>query len=351
LVKKKQWIMLGLATAVVGGLGTYGVRLWHDANTYVSTDNAAVEGVIIPIRAKESGTVQDVPVSENEPIRAGALLVQLRDTEFAQRVAQADAEYEALRVSAGKAGGPGQLDSQVRAAAANTSAAQASIEQLQVSLANAQSDYERAAQLSAQGMMTRQALDAARARVETLAHNVDAARSTSRAAYEGVLAQKAELKTQDYRINAAKARLEIAQIQLGDSRLIAPRNGAVSKKDVEAGQFVVAGQQLMSLTDLDDLWVIANLKETDIGRVAVGQPAWITVDAYPGREFEGTVQSVGSATGSKFSLLPQENASGNFTKVVQRISVKVVLKAGEQQHAQLRPGMSAYVRIQTAGGV
>lgn len=347
-MNKKQWITLGLAVAVAGGLGVYGVQRWRDANTYVTTDNAALDGVIIPIRAKVSGTVQSVAVNENDAIRAGAVLIQLRDSEFAQRVDQAQAEYSALLVTVGRAGSPGQLDSQMRAAVAHTSAARASSYQLQANLANARVDYARAEQLASQGMVTRQALDAARARVDALTHGVDAARNTSQAAYEGVLAQKGELKTQDYRIEAAKARLEIARIQYDDSRLVAPRDGVVSQKDVESGQFVVAGQQLMSLTGLDDVWVTANLKETDVGRVAVGQPATITVDAYPGRVFHGVVQSLGSATGSKFSLLPQENATGNFTKVVQRIPVKILLKqdAGETT-VSLRPGMSALVRIRT----
>ncbi|MBN3790356.1 HlyD family secretion protein [Burkholderia sp. Ac-20353] len=349
-MNRKQRITLGFAVVVIGGIVVYSVQRWRDAGTYVSTDNATVEGVIIPIRAKVAGTVQAVPVSDNDAVRAGTVLVQLRDGEFAQRVEQADAEYAALLVAAGKAGGPGQLDSQVRAATANTNAARASIQQLQASLTNAQADYGRARQLAAQGMMTRQALDAARTRADTLAHSVDAARSTSQAAYEGVLAQKAELKTQGYRIDAAKARLEIARIQFADSRLTAPRNGVVSRKDVQPGQFVVVGQQLMSVTDLDDVWIVANLKETDVGRVKVGQTAQIVVDAYPGQAFDGVVQSIGSATGSKFSLLPQENATGNFTKVVQRIPVKIVLKHGTSERATpLRPGMSAFVRIRTAG--
>jgi membrane fusion protein (multidrug efflux system) len=162
-----------------------------------------------------------------------------------------------------------------------------------------------------------------------------------------VAAQRAELKIQDYKIEAAKAEMTLASIRLEDSRLLAPQDGIVAKKNVEPGQYVVQGQQLMALTSQHELWVTANIKETDIGRVKVGQPATVTVDAYPDQPLAGVVQSLGSATGSMFSLLPQENATGNFTKVVQRVPVKIQLRDMQQQQAlRLRPGMSVFVEIE-----
>jgi membrane fusion protein (multidrug efflux system) len=132
-------------------------------------------------------------------------------------------------------------------------------------------------------------------------------------------------------------------LQLSDTRLFAPRAGVVSRKNVEPGQVVVAGQQLMEMTDTRDVWVIANVKETDVGRVHAGQSVRVVVDAYPDSTFKGTVQSVEAATGAKFSLLPQDNAAGNFIKVVQRVPVKIVLK--RDAVPRLLPGMSAFVEI------
>ncbi len=344
----KQWIPLVLGLSIVAGAAAYGVQRWQHGQNFVSTDDAQVEGVIIPIRARVSGLVERVPVEDNQAVAAGTELVQLRELEATERLREAEADYASLLFAAGKGGKPGLLDSQVRAALANTTASRASIEQLMASLSLARAELDRVSRLAAQRMATAESVDSARTRVETLEHAVAAARSTSQAAHEGALAQQAQLRTQDFRIDAAKARLAIARVQLEDTCLVAPRAGVVSRKTVEPGQFIVAGQQLMTLTDTAKVWVQANLKETDVGRVKPGQAVRIGIDAYPGRDFEGVVDSIVAATGSKFSLLPQENATGNFTKVVQRVPVKITLKppAGTPQ-PPLRPGMSAVVEIRT----
>ena len=151
---------------------------------------------------------------------------------------------------------------------------------------------------------------------------------------------------QDYRIAAAQAELEQSRIQLNDTRQTAPMRSIVSKKEVEPGQFVVAGQKLMSLIATDPLWITANFKETQVGRVRVGQNARVTVDAFPGHAFEGVVESLAPATGAKFSLLPQENATGNFTKVVQRVQVRIALNdVPDDYKPLLSPGMSVFVEV------
>jgi len=174
------------------------------------------------------------------------------------------------------------------------------------------------------------------------------ARGNAQAAAQSTLANKAELKVQDYRIAAAQAELEQARIKLHDTRQTAPVRSIVSKKEVEPGQFVVAGQKLLSLIATDPLWITANFKETQVGRVRVGQLAKVTVDAFPGQAFDGVVESLAPATGAKFSLLPQENATGNFTKVVQRVQVRIALKdVPDDYKALLSPGMSAFVEVAT----
>jgi membrane fusion protein (multidrug efflux system) len=340
---RKKWFALVLIVLVGIGVALYAFNRWQSGQVYVTTDDAQIESTIFPIRSRVSGLVERVAVADNDAAAAGGLLVQMRDVEAVQRVREAEAESSAMLLAAGKGGMPGQLDSQARAAQASTTAAQASIEQTRANLVNARSDYDRASRLAAQKMATTEAVDQARARVEALEHAVEAAQSTTQAAYQGALAQQAQLRTQDFRIEAARARLVIAQLQLSDTRLFAPRAGVVSRKNVEPGQFVVAGQQLMEMTDTRDVWVIANVKETDVGRVHAGQSVRVVVDAYPDSTFKGTVQSVEAATGAKFSLLPQDNAAGNFIKVVQRVPVKIVLK--RDAVPRLLPGMSAFVEI------
>ncbi len=151
----------------------------------------------------------------------------------------------------------------------------------------------------------------------------------------------------DARVGAARAARDQAALNLSYTRITAPSGGVVSKKTVEVGQLVQAGQPLMSVVPLDDIWVTANLKETQTADVAPGDAADITVDAYPGRHFTGHVESISPATGAKFSLLPPDNATGNFTKVVQRIPVRVRLAGPNDPVHPLRPGMSVYVAIAT----
>ena len=345
---KGKLIKLTLCGVVVGGLLLLGWQRWQYSNAYVSTDNAELDGVIIPVRAKLSGVVMSVPVTDNLTVQSGDLLFQIRDSEYQYQVEQREAQWQALLAAAGRGGGPGALDSQVLGAVAMRQAAQAALAQSSANLEQARNDYGRARRLGAQGVLSTQDLEVAKARFDALSHAQEAARGNAQAAAQSTLANKAELKVQDYRIAAAQAELEQARIKLHDTRQTAPVRSIVSKKEVEPGQFVVAGQKLLSLIATDPLWITANFKETQVGRVRVGQLAKVTVDAFPGQAFDGVVESLAPATGAKFSLLPQENATGNFTKVVQRVQVRIALKdVPDDYKALLSPGMSAFVEVAT----
>ncbi|MDD1013563.1 HlyD family secretion protein [Pseudomonas rubra] len=346
---KPNYLKLAVCSAVIGGLALLGWQRWEYARQYVSTDNAEVEGIIVPIRARLSGTVVNVPVQHNSAVASGDLLLQLRDDEYLQQSHKAQAALDGLRAATGSQGAPGLLDSQARSAAANSQAAAATIGQLAAGLEQARSDYQRAQRLAVQGVLSHQELEAAKARFAALGHQLQGARNNARAAAQGSLAQQAALNLENFRIEAAQADLELSRIRLQDTRLHAPLSGIVADKHVEPGQFVVAGQKLLSLVATEQLWVVANFKETQIGRVRVGQPARITLDAFPDTVFLGRVQSLVPATGSRFSLLPQENASGNFTKVVQRLQARIELEQVAQPYqAALRQGMSALVEVDTA---
>ncbi|HEN8798960.1 HlyD family secretion protein [Pseudomonas sp. CM25] len=345
---KGKYAKLAVSALVIAGLAALGVQRWQYARQYVSTDNAEVEGVIIPIRARLSGVVVQVPVHENTRVKQGDLLFQVREDEYQQRVEQARANYLGALVTTGQGGMPGLMDSQVRSAAARSQAAQATIGQLVANVEQARSDYQRTQRLAGQGVVSTQDLEAARARFNALNHQLQAARDNSTAAREGTLANEAALKVEEYRIKAAESALALARIELQDTRQASPRGGVIVHKDVQPGQFVVAGQKLLSLVSTEHMWVVANFKETQIGRVRVGQPARISVDAFPGQHFEGVVHSLVPATGARFSLLPQENATGNFTKVVQRMQARIEFRELPTSMQQaLGQGMSVFVEVDT----
>ncbi|MCG8296414.1 HlyD family secretion protein [Pseudomonas entomophila] len=345
---KGKHAKLAVCAAVLAGLALLGWQRWQYARQYVSTDNAEVEGIIIPIRAKLSGVVVQVPVRENTLVGKGDLLFQVREDEYHQRVERAEANYLGALVATGQGGMPGLVDSQVRGAVARSQAAKAMIGQLVANVEQAASDYRRTQRLAEQGVVSTQDLEAARARYSALNHQLQGARDNSNAAREGTLANQAALKVEEYRIKAAESELALARINLQDTRQTSPRAGFIVHKDVQPGQFVVAGQKLLSLVSTEHVWVVANFKETQIGRVRVGQPARISVDAFPGQTFEGVVHSLVPATGARFSLLPQENATGNFTKVVQRVQTRIEFKGlPVAMKDAISQGMSVFVEVDT----
>ena len=311
-------VFLAMGVALLGLLG-FGAKRWWFARSHVSTDNAQVDGHIIPILPKVGGFVAEVRVRENQDVKAGDTLVVLDDRDFRSRLAQTEADLAALLATVSSRTRVGQAEAAVAQAVANA--------------AKARADLARLEPLALQDIVSAQQLDAARA----AAAAADAQLAAAQAALVGA----------DARVAASRAARDQAALQLSYTRITAPANGVVSKKSVEVGQLVQPGQPLMAVVPLGDVWVVANLKETETADVTPGDPAEITVDAYPGRRFRGQVESLAPATGAKFSLLPPDNATGNFTKVVQRIPVRVRLAGPADPTHPLRPGMSAVVAIQT----
>ena len=240
------------------------------------------------------------------------------EKDLAAKLAQAEADLALALASVSSRERVGQADAAVRQAQANADRAHADLDRLQP--------------LVDQGVVSRQQFDAA----GTTARAADAALAQAQAALLGA----------DARVAAARASLDWAALQLSYTRILAPTNGVVSKKSVEVGQFVQPGQPLMTVVPLSDVWVTANLKETETTHIVPGDTVTITVDAYPGCHFGGRVESLSPATGARFSLLPPDNATGNFTKVVQRIPVRIRPVASiDCQGRDLRPGMSVVATI------
>ncbi len=301
------------------GLVIFGVRKWWFGRSHVSTDNAQVDGHIVPVLPKVGGYVVEVRVDENRAVKAGDTLVVLDDRDFRARLAQTEADLAALLATVSSRTRVGQAEAAVAQAQANASKARA--------------DLARMEPLAAQNIVSQQQLDAARA--------------AAAAAEAQLAAAQAMLVGADARVAASRAARDQAALQLSYTRIITPSAGIVSKKAVELGQLVQPGQPLMTVVPLEDVWVTANLKETETADVTPGDSADITVDAYKGMHVRGHVESLSPATGAKFSLLPPDNATGNFTKVVQRIPVRIHLDSPVDPVHPLRPGMSVVATIKT----
>src|SRR6266851_5462349 len=311
--KRTIFIIMGV---VLLGLVAVGVRRWIYSLSHVSTDNAQVDGHIVPILPKVGGYVVEVRTDENRSVKAGDTLVVLDDRDYKALLAQAEADLAVALAGVSNRARVGQAEAQVA--------------QMQANAEKAHADLERIKPLAEQEIMPKQALDAADA--------------GARAADAALAAAQAALLGADARVAAAR---DQAALNLSYTRITAPAEGVVSKKTVELGQLVQPGQPLMSLVPLSDVWVTANLKETQTANVAPGDPVDFTVDAYGGRHFSGHVESLAPATGARFSLLPPDNATGNFTKVVQRLPVRIRPDGKNDPARPLRPGMSVAVTITT----
>ncbi|MGE5175968.1 MAG: HlyD family secretion protein [Hyphomicrobiales bacterium] len=318
-----------LVIALLAGLA-WGVRAIQYARAHETTDDAYVDGHIIPVLARVEGYVREVFVRENQHVAAGAPLVHLDDRELRARLASADAE---LATALAATGGSGQ-------AAADLRAARADVRHDQAEADRAASELTRDRVLEQGGAISRQELETAEAASAAATAQLEGSR-------DKVAAAEAAVRAAAGRVDAARAARDAAALRLSYTDITAPDSGVVSKKRVEVGQLVEPGQPLLAVVPLGDVWIVANLKETQIQHVRIGQPVVIHADSYPGRTFQGHVEGLSPATGSKFSLLPPDNATGNFVKVVQRVPVKILLDEENDGATPLRPGMSVHVAIQT----
>ena len=386
-------ILVGVAVLLAIGAGVW----WWIAAGRESTDDAQVDAHITPIAARIGGTVLRVPVEANQEVEAGAVLVEIdkRDYEVAlerARAELADAEAAAIGARVGvpitstttssnevtaKGGVEGAeaayLEAQqgVEVARTRLVTAQARQREAAANSSKATKDVERLKPLLAKDEISQQQYDAAVAAAASNTASVDSAQAQvkeaelgirvaeSRVSQAGVGRQQAsaqlkEAQTAPEQVTASRARLAAAEakvrqnqamvkqaeLNLEYSTVKAPVKGIVSRKGVEVGQVIQQGQPLMTVIPLDRIWITANFKETQLEEMRPGQRVKIKVDAYGGREFSGKVESLAAATGSRFSLLPPDNATGNYVKVVQRVPVRILLDEGQDPEHLLRPGMS-----------
>lgn len=314
---------------------------------HVTTDNAQVDGTIVPVLAKVGGFVAEVRPTENKVVKAGDLLVRIDSGEYAVRLAQAEAELAAAAAAAGNRSSEGQAEAAVKNAQSQRLVVAAQIQSARAAQAKAAADLGRLKELVAKQIVSRQQLDAAQAAYDQSSAALAAVERQAGAATAQLAGAEAGKKFAQARLAAARAVRENAALQLSYTNILAPLAGSVSRKQVEVGQLVQPGQPLLTIVADTSDFIIANLKETQLADLRVGQRAAIEVDAYPDCAAEGTVQSVSAATGARFALLPPDNSTGNFTKVVQRVPVRIAVTKGCGAGRPLRPGMSVTVHIST----
>ena len=378
-------LVLGIVAAL--GLLTYGIRYVLYARAHESTDDAFIDAHVVAVSSKVPSYVARVYVDDNTHVKAGDLLVELDPRDFEARLAQARSnlaaavqQYRAAflnaRVVERTAGaGVQQSEAAVVTAERQIDAARSRLEQARAQVAAAEAEATRAAadvqryeNLLKYGAVSRQERDNAVATTDKAAADLDAARRAQQAAADTLRQREAELAQEHARLASAQAApdqiaqtraqadqlaaqiaqgeaaVHQAELQLSYTKLYAPDSGRITRKSVEPGAYVQVGQTLFSIVP-DRVWVVANFKETQLRHMRPGQPAKVTVDAYPDRVFEGHVDSIQSGSGAAFSLLPPENATGNYVKVVQRVPVKIVIdEVLDPQHV-LGPGMSAVPEV------
>ena len=378
----RMFLIIGIVVLLVAGF-----FLWRYFNSYESTDDAQIDGHLNPVSARVSGHVQKLLVDDNQYVKAGQALVQIDPSDYQVLVARAQADYDNAVAAARSAGvdipittasAGGQLSSaeaEVETAQANLLAARQQIDvanaQLTQADANnvkAQNDLARYKQLVSKQEISQQQYDQAYAAAQAGAAGVDAARAgvaaaqqqvkaaqsrvlqaqanlrSARTAPQQVAATRSRAQSAQALVEQKKAELDAAKLNLQYTTIIAPVNGVVTNRTVEAGQNVQPGQELMRIINLDDIWVTANFKETQLRHMKVNQPVTIYVDT-TGKDYKGHLQSFSGASGAITSLLPPENATGNFVKVVQRIPVKITFDQGETKAHDLRPGMSVEPKV------
>jgi len=332
---RKPLVRIGVGVLLLLLVGA-GLGYWYYLHIFVSTDDAYVSGHVGVISPRVQGRVVEVLVDNNQQVTPGQVLLTLDPTDFQVAVDQAGANLSRLRQDLAQ--------SYVK-----VSTARAKVDQAEANFRQAGLDQNRYAGLYQRRTVPKQTLDKANTNFKVTEAEVDQARQEFREALAAIGGSTNIPLEEQPALKEARAQLEQARLNLGYTKVQAQFSGFITRRQAQPGNWVRPGQPLMSLVPLDyrELWIEGNFKETQLANVYLGQPAEVTVDSYPGTTFKGKVDSIMAGTGAAFSLLPPENATGNWVKVVQRIPVKVLLLPPYPENKPLRLGMSAWVSIDT----
>ena len=382
--RRRFIIILVVAILIAGALLFY----WR-STFYEDTDDAQVNGHLIQVSSRISGNVINVPVQENQLVKAGDVIVELDPKDYQTTIAQdeanltaAESNLESARVNipvtsvnsgtniSSAAATLSQSGDSVLQAEHQLEGNRAAVAQADANYTKAKLDVERYTPLVQRDVISKQQFDQAvataradEAALDQAKQNVSASEANVRMAQDKVVQTRAQLRYAQTgpdqvkiqrakadqaaaQVEQSKAELAQARLNLSYTRIVAPVDGIITRKSVEVGQNVSVGQNMTTLVSLNNIWITANFKETQLEHMRAGQPVKITVDAYGGRSYDGVVTQLGGATGSVLSLFPPENATGNYVKVVQRVPVRIDLKdKNEDQDLSLRPGMSVEPKV------
>ncbi|HWP96853.1 MAG TPA: HlyD family secretion protein [Syntrophomonadaceae bacterium] len=339
--------------ALVGLAAVGGLIWWDYANKVLSTDNAKVTGDIVAISPKVSGRLEQIPVKEEDHVQKDQIVAQLDLIPFKIALAQAQAALDQAQANYDKL--PDDLkaaDVAVVKAQEGLGYYQALAKSSELALADAERVFKENESLYNAGALSKEAMDASRTKLESAQAKLESDQANARVAQANLddavtksdSAQKTSGNIYLAQLNQTRANLESAQYNYDNAIIKSPLGGTVVQVAVQAGENLTPAQTILYICDLDSTWISANIEEKDINRVKPGQKVDITIDAYPGMTLQGKVESVGGAAQSVFALIPSENTSGNFTKVTQRLPVKII---PDHNGLVLRPGMSAVIKIHT----
>jgi len=349
-------VVLVLLIVVILGI-IIGAKVMYHALTHETTDDAFIDGHVISVAPRVAGRILKVNAKDNEEVKTGQVLFEIDPTDYAAVVAQKKAALE-VSIAKEKAAEASVQQSQVhlQTLAAGVDAMQAMADASKLSTQLSHSDEVRGQSLIKKGVVsaqdfehTKSASDTADATLVSKVKEVDATKAFQEEAKAAAVSSAAQAGAAAAEVNEEQAMLATAELQLSYTKAVAAEDGRITTKSVEAGDYVQVGQNLMALVT-PEVWVTANFKETQITNMRAGEPVMVTVDAYPARELRAHVDSIQAGSGARFSLLPPENATGNFVKVVQRVPVKIVFDEGRDVQQVLGPGMSAVPDVKVKDG-
>lgn len=337
--KKKSPVRLIVILIVLLTGGYFAYTKITFALTHETTDNAQVDTQITPVLPRVSGYVKTIAVADYDSVKAGQLAVELDDDELQAQLLQMQADYKAAEADILNA----------KAALNNASVSlkvnRGNITLSQVKQQQAEDDYKRNQNLFSDQAITKKQLEDSRYALEVANQQVSNSNSDLGAAGSRLAVLQASIQKTEASLAVKNAAIEQQKLKISYTKIYTPQSGKLGKKNITVGQFVQAGTPMFSIVNDRTFWIVANFKETQIRKFYPGMPVEIALDAYPGLQLEGTVESLSDATGAKFSLLPPDNSSGNFVKVTQRVPVKIAIKNIEKYKNVLRAGLSAEITI------
>ncbi len=339
--EKKSPVRIIVLVAILLVAAYFGYKKIHFVLTHETTDNAQIETQITPVLPRVAGYVKSIAVKDYDSVKTGQLVVELDDAELQTQLLEMEADFRQAEVDVINA--KAALNNAIVSLRVN----KGNIDLSQMRRQKAEDDLKRDQNLFRDQAITRKQLDDTKFNVETAAQQLENSKTDLSAAQSRIAVLQAGVSKATAGLDVKKAKIEQTKLKLTYTKIYAPQAGKIGKKNVSVGQYVQAGTPLFSIVNDTTYWVIANFKENQLKKLYPGKEVDIEIDAFPDQKVKGVIESLSEATGAKFSLLPPDNASGNFVKVTQRVPVKIQIKDIQQYRNMLRAGLSVFVVAET----